>query len=238
MKAPRLPLPATFAIIAPPAAAWVAALAAMVLGACVTTAAMQRPAELQAAEPVTIGPLPAGQRGRLVVGAEVVAFERSADSLTALGTVRQGRGTLQLSHESAASNGQGPFLRCSARQLELVRGSAAATVQPLALTCEGPGRSLQLHERPGARLRASGAEREGEYRSGGTVLQLRSVHRLQGSPVPLEQPAGYLLSHAGQPLAALDLAGGQPRLWQQPAAAELRRAALEAALVLALAWEA
>jgi hypothetical protein len=207
------------------------AAVAMLMSACaVTTARMQQPAELQGAEPLAMGPVPGGTRGSVVAGGEAFAFERSGESISWFGTARSSRGTLTLRRGS----GDEPFLRCNARRLELERGSAAVTVKPLALGCEGPGRSLQLQER----LRLQAAEREGEYRTGTTVLQLRSVHRLQGSPLPLEQPAGYVLSHEGRPVAALDVAGGQPRLVLQVGGGdERRRAVLEAALVLALAWE-
>lgn len=84
-------------------------------------------------------------------------------------------------------------------------------------------------------------ERRGRFVAGDVTLELQSVHRVQGSALPLAAPVGYLLSHRGQAVAALDLSdSSRPRLWQRAGDAPrspMNQAVVQVALALALLWD-
>nr|MCU0924297.1 hypothetical protein [Burkholderiaceae bacterium] len=70
------------------------------------------------------------------------------------------------------------------------------------------------------------------------VIDIRSEHALEGSPLPLPQPAGYRLMIQGRDVAALDLAGGTPVLRRTAGLDERTRAALtQVALALGLLFD-
>jgi hypothetical protein len=79
---------------------------------------------------------------------------------------------------------------------------------------------------------------------GGTVrfedleLSVRSVHDLQGSPIPLAAPIGYLFEAGGRPVGAVEV-NGDPAVVFLPDAADprARRAVLYASIALALLWD-
>ncbi|MDZ7651452.1 MAG: hypothetical protein U5L03_02215 [Burkholderiaceae bacterium] len=55
----------------------------------------------------------------------------------------------------------------------------------------------------------------------------------QGSPLPLEQPIGYVMSHQGRPVGAIELNGSTPRLWRPAPTDALAEPVTLAALALA-----
>jgi hypothetical protein len=81
------------------------------------------------------------------------------------------------------------------------------------------------------------SERRGHFSAGSVTLDVQSLHRIQGSPLPLSAPAGYLMRHQGQPVAALDLNDSRPRLWQRAEDEAVSAAVLQTALALALLWD-
>jgi hypothetical protein len=60
---------------------------------------------------------------------------------------------------------------------------------------------------------------------------------VQGSPLPLEQPIGYVMSHEGRPVGAIELNGSTPRLWRPALSDALAEPVTLAALALALLWD-
>ena len=88
-----------------------------------------------------------------------------------------------------------------------------------------------------SRMPGTRAERQGSFTMGGRTLELRSVHQVQGSPLPLDEPIGYVLSHQGQPVGAIELNGTTPRLWRPAAGDAHAEAVTLAALALALLWD-
>ena len=79
-------------------------------------------------------------------------------------------------------------------------------------------------------------ERQGRLAAGPVALEVRSIHRVQGSPLTLAAPVGYEFRHDGRAVAALELTGTTPRLWR-PADGPLREPVTQAALALALLWD-
>lgn len=80
-----------------------------------------------------------------------------------------------------------------------------------------------------------GATGSGRVQFGAVVLQLQSVHGVQGSPLPLEAPIGHVLTQDGRPVGAVEI-NGTPRLWHPPAGTPAHDAVTHAALALALLW--
>ena len=69
-----------------------------------------------------------------------------------------------------------------------------------------------------------------------SAIEVRSIHRVQGSALPLAAPVGYEFLQDGRAVAALELTGPTPRLWR-PADGPLREPVTHAALALALLWD-
>jgi hypothetical protein len=85
-----------------------------------------------------------------------------------------------------------------------------------------------------ARLLAR-AERRGEASFGGVTLEVRSVHRYEGSRLQAPMPVGYLLEIGGRPVAAVELTDVDPALYLPVGeSAEVRAATIVTALALAV----
>jgi hypothetical protein len=215
---------------------------------------MALPAGLANAQTLMFDGLGFGRSGSFTVAGQPVRFERSADRLSLFQTVVADRAALDFS--LAEGTPAELRARCAGRALELQRGSVAVNTRPFALACEMTGAVAGRLELGPARSAQAGAlqpaPREGRYSAGQVTLALAAVHALQGTPLPLATPAGYVFSHDGQPVAALELTGTRPVLRRlpvqagpasaqqatpqpalQPAVAD---AVLHAAVALALLW--
>ncbi len=215
---------------------WAAALlAATWLGGCaVTPARLALPEALAGAEALPFDGLNFGRSGSFSIDGQPVRFERGADRFSVFGALSFDRAAL--SFELAPDTAAAVRASCKARRVEVQRGIVAGALRPFGFTCDMAGATngrLDISEaRSGAGTRA---ERSGRFSSGGIVLDLRSIHALAGSPLPLETAAGYLLLHDGRPVAALDLTDMRPVLRRLPG--PTAAAATQAALALALLWD-
>jgi len=63
------------------------------------------------------------------------------------------------------------------------------------------------------------------------------VHAVEGSPFPLGTPIGFVFEHNGGAVGAIELNGLTPRLWLPAGDDDTRRAAVTAALALAIFWD-
>ena len=84
-----------------------------------------------------------------------------------------------------------------------------------------------------ARL-ASRAERRGEAVIDGVRVSMRSVHRYAKSRWQSQTPVGYVLEVDARVVGAIELTDTDPTLFLDPAAGEIRDAALIAAMALAV----
>jgi hypothetical protein len=122
----------------------------------------------------------------------------------------------------AQAEGREGEATCKAARVEGAAGVLATSLRPFALECALRWPQAGAAEQIGSwrlegRAAAAGTrqERHGRLRSrGGAEFDIRSVHRVEGSPLPLEAPFGYLLSRGGAPVAAVELNGLRPRLWR------------------------
>ncbi len=191
--------------------------AAMLAAACATPqpARMALPATLPAAttEELPLQGLGGKAKGTLQVGDASGTYERSASRLELLDALlsfdRGGaRYTLQ------APGAEPVEAQCKARQFEVQRNILSLPARPWAVDCSWKsGAKLALKAEV---MAAAGTQeaRQGRFEAGGVTLELRSVHQLQGTKIPLPHAAGYTLMHEGVAVGALELTGSTPRLWR------------------------
>jgi len=203
----------------------------------VQPAQMRLPPELAARAPEPLQGLGGGRQGRFSLGAEGGSFRRGLDRLVLMDLLARERASS--SFEWQRADGSAVQASCRGRQSTASVGVLSARVQPFALDCRFSGAlqaSLSLAAPAGAAL-GTRAERSGRFESEGQVLELRSVHEVQGSSLPLAAPIGYTLWQGGRPVGAIELNGGTPRLWRPAEGEALQAPVTLAALALALLWD-
>lgn len=215
------------------ASASLCAILTVVACAGIPTAQMDLPAELSGAQALAL-PVPGTRSGRFdlseALGGGSVRFERSADRWSFFDTVAFDRAMLNVRWQSGSTVAREQ--QCWLRRTALHAAGGAVEVQPVRLTCDGDGTRLELQAKHGARQ----IGRTGNVTSGAQKLEIRSAHRIQGTPLSQDEPVGYVLLEEGRPVAALDLLNVRPTLHLGPSAPALRQTVVEAALLLALSW--
>lgn len=219
----------------PRAAAALAALTLLLNGcAAIREARMAQPAALAGVAEESFGKPGWGRQGEFMLGGQRVSYERGADRLSLFGKLETGRAPLRYTWASPAGDSSAD---CKARQVDANVAGVGVAVRPWALGCQWNGQpeaSLQMAERTSALGRSA---RDGSFRRGDVALDLRSVHLLEGSPLPQADAVGYELLHQGRVVGSLDLSRGVPQLRRPDPATPVGRAVTEAALALALLWE-
>lgn len=221
-------------------------LAAMLAGA-VTTLALAGCASLPAAQvalpaplatqaPETIDDIGMGRNGSFSLGGATGSFKRGRDRLELFEIVNwdsaKTRYTLTL------ADGARTEAACKGKAVEVTWRVLAGNAKPFSFECEWRGaRSAQLAVNAPVLAVGMKAERNGRFSMNGASLEVQSLHNVQGSPLPLEAPIGYLFSHNGRPVGAIELNGLTPRLWRPAANDPLHEPVTLAALALALLWD-
>jgi len=130
---------------------------------------------------------------------------------------------------------------CRMRERVVEISVLSFTPQRMAYACQftADGRAFparfELQEaRTGLADDLSRRQRRGEIALGGEVVQMRSVHKIKGTPVEMASPIGYLFEQDGKPVGAVEL-NGQPRLFlRDPSNEGLARTITVAAMALAV----
>lgn len=215
-----------------------ALVATLSLAACagLTVARIEVPDTLATVTPLTLeGPIGVA-RGDFRFGELQGRFERQASRLDLFGRLAQDRAlvsyTLQPDGLRADCKLIGNTATLGALQLPLKRGNYAC-----AFSRDGQTLPQRLELKAEDAAAGTREERRGSFVAGSVTLELQSLHRVQGSPLPLPAPVGYLMRHQGQVVAALDLNDVRPRLWQRAPDAAASAAVLQAGLALALLWD-
>lgn len=215
------------------AAAWLAGCAGL------PAAQMALPAPLAASVPEPVQGMGLGRQGEFALGADRVAFSRGRDRLALFDVVGIDRSPVR--YALTRADGSRIEASCRGRQATVTVNVLQGNARPFTFECEwhqgAQGRVAALTVsapswKPGTR-----AERSGRFTAGATTLELASVHQVQGSPLPLEQPIGYVMSHQGRPVGAIELNGPTPRLWRPAPSDALAEPVTLAALALALLWD-
>lgn len=220
-----------------PTSAW-ALLPALMLAGCASLkpAQMALPPALATLGAETVQGLGAGRSGSYTVGDESGSFQRGRDRLSLFGALDFDRASTRLQHRSA--DGRSLQAACVGRQSTLSVGVLTGQPGPYTVQCRWQGGlDAQMTLAAASWVPGSRAERQGAYRQDALTLDVRSVHQVQGSRLPLEAPIGYVFSVDGQAVGAVEINGSTPRLWRPAAGSALREPITQAALALALLWD-
>lgn len=224
-----------------------AAAAAFALGACasIPPARMALPQSLTSgAEQVSVTGMGGGQRGSFVADQHSGTFVRSETRLAFFDPLYERRdGSTSFSVRGPAISGE-IDLSCRMRERTVTLGLFSVEAEPTAYRCdfthEGraiPARfELQAH-REGLGGMMMREERRGEIALDRAVLQIRSVHNLQGSPFQLATPIGYVFESDGVVVGAVELNGVPVINYAAGTDQSTRRAVLIASLALGLFWD-
>lgn len=203
---------------------------------------MRLPDNLATASRVEFHGIGGWRSGDYTAGAYSGHYERSSDRLSYFDTVNESRGhsefTLAGADVPEAIEG-----RCRMRESSLNLGLVEVTTRPMAYRCEFRAgdkpiaASLELQEFNGAGAAATRYERRGRVVLGGETVDIRSVHHLAGTSMPVLTPIGYVFEQRGRPVGAVEL-NGRPALMIEPGVSpELRRTLTLAALALGVFWD-
>jgi hypothetical protein len=98
--------------------------------------------------------------------------------------------------------------------------------------------SLELHaHREGVSGMLMKEARRGEIALDDVVLQIRSIHRAQGSPVRLAMPIGYEFVRDGVAVGAIEINGASTLFYAAGSDLMTRRVVLVAGIALGLLWD-
>lgn len=216
------------------------AAVALALSACagLPAARMQLPAALAVASPETLRGLSGGTRGDFQLPGGTGRYERSASRLSLFETVDRSRASAR--YTLRWGDGREVSADCVGREVTLTVGVISGRTRPYELQCQWRGTSATLNLADRGFVGAAAgtrSERQGRLQFDGGELQLQSVHRVEGSPLPLEAPIGYLVTHQGRPVGAIELNGRTPRIWRPAAGETLHEPVTLAILALALVWD-
>lgn len=224
-----------------------AALAALLAGillcaagcATIRSARMQLPPALAAVAAEPVQGIGGGRSGSFRLGDAQGRFERRGDRLALFETWV--RSSADLRYTLTRADGSEVAASCRGRQAELTAGVVQGRAQPFELVCTWRGSDAVLRLSDPGGFAGAGAgtrdERRGVLSAGGLQIELRSVHRIEGSALPLAQPIGYVFSHGGRDIGALEVNGSPARLWRPAVGDALREPVTLAALALALLWD-
>ena len=211
---------------------------AALLAACasVQPARMALPASLDAAPPVVLSGLGAARSGDWTLGDERGSFQRGRDRLELFEALSFDRSPARYSFEGPG--GRSLRAACVGRQTSVTTTRLDLKARPFTVECQWSGAgSARMTLAASAPNTGTRAEREGRFQAGDVVLDIRSVHEVEGSRLPLEAPIGYVFSAGGRPVGAVELNGTRPRLWRPAEGAPLREPVTLAALALAVLWD-
>ncbi|WFL76136.1 hypothetical protein P7228_08985 [Altererythrobacter arenosus] len=221
-------------------------LALVALGGCsaIQPARMRLPVELSAASArMVYSGIGGSTRGKFAVGAYHGSYERSEQRLAIFDAfVRNyGHSEFEIAGPEISSTIE---TRCQMREKVLDFGIAEFTTRPMAYRCEftAEGRAIpsrfELQEvSRGIGGALSREERMGEIALGGETVQIRSVHKLDGSPIEMASPIGYVFEQHGEPVGAVELNGAPVLYLGNTADPGLVRTLTVAATTLAVFWD-
>ncbi len=216
-------------------------LAAALLATACAPAQMRLPAGLASVgQTLPVEGIGGGNKGRFYVGDWQGSFTRSEERLALFdafitnsaraGFVIEGPG---ISDTIEAD--------CRMRERVVAISVVSFTPQRMAYSCQftAGGRAFparfELQEaRTGLADDLSRRQRMGEIALGGEVVQIRSVHKIEGTPLEMASPIGYVFEQNGKPVGAVELNGKARLMIADPANEGLSRTITVAGMALAL----
>lgn len=182
-------------------------------------------------------------RGRFRAGEFSGTYERSEERLAFFDTFirNSGHSDFQIEGPAISSTIEA---ECRMRERVLDFGIAEFTPKRMAYRCQFTADGYAMRARfelQEVRSGIGGAlnrrARRGEIALGGEILQIRSVHRLEGSPLEMATPIGYLFEQRGRDVGALELNGAPVIVLADDIDEGVVRTMTIAAMALAIFWD-
>lgn len=214
------------------------ATSAVVLTGCASlpAAEMRLPASIAAERAEAVQGIGGGRSGSFSLLPETGTFSRGLDRVDLFSVVNWSSASTR--YKAVLADGSATEAACSGKVVEVTWKAIAGNARPFSFDCEWRGsRSAKLQMNAPVVSLALKAERSGQFSMGATTLEVQSVHEVRGSSLPLEAPIGYVFSHDGKAVGAIELNGLTPRLWRPASGNALREPVTLAALALALLWD-
>ena len=219
--------------------ACLAVLAACASDSFLQPAAMRRPPELARSEPVTITGIGGGNRGSYAVAGHSGSFRRSEQRLVFFDVLDNRSGTTAFTLDGPMIS-EGISADCSMRERNITLGVLNFTPKRMSYQCffesgglPFPARFELQEVNGGFAGQLNKYERRGEIALDRVVLQIRSVHDVQGTPIPMATPIGYLFYLDDIAVGAVEV-NNPPRLFLASDDIAVRRAVIAGSLALAL----
>ncbi len=219
-----------------------AAAAAVSLSACaaIRPAEMARPASLQMAESTPIFGIGGGETGNFTAGQNNGVFSRSATRLSffELYNMRDGGAKFSLTGPDFAN---GLEARCIMKERSVTIDIVEFKPAPMAYGCDFASGGQKLAAMFEVQETAPGLsnkqERRGRMMIGGSMLEIRSVHEIAGSILPVSAPIGNVFERNGAAIGGVEI-NGDPVMFATPGTTPAdRRAIVLAAVALSVFWD-
>ncbi len=203
------------------------ALLSVLLAACaaIQPARMALPAPLAEEPPLTFEGMGFGQKGRIAAGPYGASFTRSDTRLALFDALIERRsGTTSFALEGPGIDGA---IEAECRVGERTINISVISFTPFELQEERRGLAGMLMRQG----------RRGQLAFDHVVIDMTSVHRVQGSGIETGTPIGYLFESEGAAVGSVEL-NGKPAVRFAPGAdTATRRAVMVAATALGVLWD-
>lgn len=214
------------------------------LSAC-AAAQMQLPAHLAdtASERITFENMSGWRHGRFTAGEYSGGYERGLDRLSLFSLVKltDGHAEFTVAGPGISSTIEG---FCHVRERALTFDDLEFKPGRMAFGCDlsADGRPIparfELQEsREGLAAKLTRNARRGEIALAGEIVGFRSVHRIEGGALPVENPIGYVFEQDGREIGALQLNGKPVLILPAGTSLDRRRAMIVASVALATFWD-
>jgi hypothetical protein len=217
------------------------ATAAISLSACaIRPAEMARPASLENARTIPIDGIGWEQTGAFAVGQNAGDFSRSATQLSFFDLLNMRDGGARFTLNGA--DFREPLqVSCTMRERSITLDIVEFKPSPMAYGCDvrasGKPVPVRFEVQESAPDFTNRQQRHGAVMIDGAALKIRSVHAINGSPLPVSAPIGYVFERGGVAVGGVDLNNG-PMMFEAPGvSAADRQAVLLASVALSIFWD-
>lgn len=214
--------------------------AALLATACAPAQMRLPPALATEGQTLPVEGIGGGNTGRFYVGAWQGSFTRSEERLALFDAFITNSARAGFIIEGP---GISDTIEAECRMRERVVEISVVSFTPhrMAYACQFtasghafPARFELQEARTGLADDLSRRQRMGEIALGGEVVQIRSVHTIEGTPIAMASPIGYVFEQDGKPVGAVELNGKARLMIADPSNEGLSRTITVAGMALAL----
>jgi hypothetical protein len=217
-------------------------LTGLVACASLPAAEMAQPRALEDAVIQQATGIGSGRTGDFAAGAWRGSFVRSDERLSVFEPAFEQRGgAVRFDLTGPNLNGQ-ITADCHVRERSVGAAFVTVAIEPMVYRCtfQHEGRTLPARFEVRAASREPDsliARRTGEIAFDRAIVQIRSVHRIQGARLPSATPTGYEFLRDEAPIGSVALNGDPRNRMAASATVDERRAMLIASIALGLVWD-